>query len=128
MTGETNETNGFDFVPTGESSETTIVYERATLYEEVWKEPVRDVAKRYRISDVALSKTCRRRDIPLPPQGYWLRPKAKRGKRPTLPPVKPGVEVRWEVRVRPPEASKPVDPELAAKVVRESAPEQAIAV
>jgi len=32
----------------------TITYRRSELYEEVWKEPVRTVAKRYGVSDVAL--------------------------------------------------------------------------
>lgn len=36
-----------------------IIYDRSILYEEVWEEPMRDVAKRYGVSDVALAKTCR---------------------------------------------------------------------
>ena len=36
----------------------TIRYERETLYNEVWAEAVRTVAKRYGVSDVALRKTC----------------------------------------------------------------------
>jgi hypothetical protein len=106
----------------------TILYDRSTLYEEVWKEPVRNIAKRYHVSDVALSKTCRKLGIPLPPQGYWLRPEAARGTRPALPPPKPGLQVRWEVRVPLREAPAPVDPELAAKLAKEAAPEAAIVV
>jgi len=34
-------------------SERTEIYEREKLYEEVWNEPVRVVAKRYGVSDVA---------------------------------------------------------------------------
>jgi hypothetical protein len=66
----------------------TITYDRTALYEEVSTAPVRDIAKRYKVSDVALSKTCRKLGIPLPPQGYWLRPEKKRGARPPLPPPK----------------------------------------
>jgi hypothetical protein len=50
-------------------------YDREVLYEQVWAEPVRDVARRYGVSDVALAKACRRLSVPLPGRGYW----AKRG-------------------------------------------------
>jgi hypothetical protein len=42
----------------------TITYRRSELYGEVWKEPVRTVAKRYGVSDVAVGKICRRLKIP----------------------------------------------------------------
>ena len=48
-------------------------YEREKLYEEVWKEPVIVVAKRYGVSEVALAKACRKLAVPLPPRGYWAR-------------------------------------------------------
>ncbi len=32
---------------------------------------MRDVAKTYGVSDVALAKTCRKLYVPIPPQGYW---------------------------------------------------------
>jgi hypothetical protein len=50
--------------------------ERETLYEEVWAEPVRTVAERYGVSDVALAKICRKMAIPLPGRGYWAKKKA----------------------------------------------------
>lgn len=37
-----------------------ITYERETLYERVWAEPVRTVAKSYYVSDVYLAKVWRR--------------------------------------------------------------------
>ena len=46
-------------------------YNRETLYEEVWAEPLLEVAKRYGVSDVAIAKTCRKMHIPLPGRGYW---------------------------------------------------------
>ena len=46
------------------------VYHRETLYQEVWSMPVTEVAKRYRVSDVAIHKVCKSLDIPTPPQGY----------------------------------------------------------
>lgn len=49
------------------------VFERETIYAEVWKEPVNTVAKRYGISDVALRKICEKLGVPVPPLGYWAR-------------------------------------------------------
>jgi len=46
---------------------------RRELCEQVWREPLRDVADRYRISDVGLAKLCRRHAIPLPGRGHWQR-------------------------------------------------------
>jgi hypothetical protein len=62
--------------------------DRRSLYEEVWKEPVRIVAPRYGLSDVGLAKLCHRLAIPLPGRGY--RAKVAAGKimgRPALPPM-----------------------------------------
>jgi len=69
----------------------TVTRTRADLYEEVWAEPLRIVAKRYAISDVALGKICRRLGVPLPGRGYWARKAAgKAAPRPTLPSVGDG--------------------------------------
>jgi hypothetical protein len=54
-------------------------YDRATLLEEVWSEPVQAVAPRYGLSDVGLKKLCTRLQIPTPPRGHWA--KVKAGKR-----------------------------------------------
>jgi len=35
--------------------------------------PILQLAKKYGISDVALAKTCRNMEIPLPPRGYWAK-------------------------------------------------------
>ncbi|MHB9130397.1 MAG: hypothetical protein ACYDBB_04805 [Armatimonadota bacterium] len=48
-------------------------YERTTLYQQVWAEPVTHVAKRYGVSDVMIRKVCRRLHVPLPPRGYWAK-------------------------------------------------------
>ena len=61
-------------------------YDRNKLYEQVWREPVSTVAKRYGVTDTALAKACRRLNVPLPPRGYWA--KVKSGQpvtRPKLP-------------------------------------------
>ncbi len=38
---------------------------REALYDEIWSEPVIEVAKRYGLSDVGLAKVCRKLRIPL---------------------------------------------------------------
>ena len=49
---------------------------RQQLYEEVWADPVRVVAKKYGLSDVGLAKICRKLRIPLPGVGYWAKLRA----------------------------------------------------
>jgi hypothetical protein len=39
-------------------------YDRAALYEQVWLQPVQQVAKSYGISDVGLGKICRKLRVP----------------------------------------------------------------
>ena len=43
---------------------------RQNLFDLVWSEPIRMIAKRLGISDVGLAKACRRADLLLPPRGY----------------------------------------------------------
>ncbi len=52
------------------------IYQRDKLYEEVWAEPMIKVAGRYGVSDVALKKTCKKLDVPVPGRGYWAKIKA----------------------------------------------------
>src|SRR5262245_32774871 len=56
---------------------------REELYELVWSTPVQRAAQQFEISDVALAKLCRRRQVPLPPRGYWARKEA--GQNPSMP-------------------------------------------
>lgn len=48
-------------------------FSRQKLHQLVWAEPVAKVAERLGLSDVALSKVCRRAGIPTPPRGHWAR-------------------------------------------------------
>lgn len=79
-----------------------VIYDRSTLYAEVWAEPMHTVAGRYGASDVWLAKTCRRLGVPVPGRGYWAKRQAgKAPERPPLPPRADGaadryVGVRWE--------------------------------
>ena len=66
------------------------VYNRETLYQEVWNMPVTEVAKRYKVSDVAIHKVCKSLNIPTPPPGYWA--KLRAGKPVKKPPLPPGGE------------------------------------
>jgi hypothetical protein len=51
-------------------------FRREALYELVWTAPVAEVAKRLGVSDVALTKLCRRARIPIPGRTYWQRTEA----------------------------------------------------
>lgn len=46
---------------------------RQALYEMIWKEPISKVSPRLGISDVGLSKICRKHGISRPPRGYWAK-------------------------------------------------------
>lgn len=48
-------------------------FTREELHKLVWSEPMRTNSARLGVSDVALAKTCRRFDIPVPERGYWAR-------------------------------------------------------
>jgi hypothetical protein len=47
------------------------LWDRDSLYEEVWGTPMVKLAKKYGISDVGLTKVCRKLAIPVPGRGYW---------------------------------------------------------
>lgn len=50
-----------------------ITLHRDALYKEVWETPMRQLAKRYDLSDVGLAKICKKMNIPTPPRGYWAK-------------------------------------------------------
>ena len=63
-----------------------IVITRNELYEQVWSKPMTLLAKEYGVSDVGLSKICKKLNIPRPPVGYWSKIKAgKKVNHPYLP-------------------------------------------
>lgn len=64
-----------------------ILLTREELYARVWAVPLLQLAREFGISDVALGRMCRRRNIPCPPPGYWAKRRAGRPlPRPLLPP------------------------------------------
>jgi hypothetical protein len=86
-------------------------FTRQELFDLVWSEPTRTIAKRLGISDVGLAKACRRADLLLPPRGYWAKLAAgKKVGKPELPPRGPGMSDRIELgRDRSSWGADPVD-------------------
>jgi len=64
---------------------------RKQLYEQVWATPITKLAKEYRLSDVGLSKLCKRHLIPIPGRGYWAKKEHNRilPTKPKLSPLRP---------------------------------------
>jgi hypothetical protein len=108
----------------------TIVYRRDELYEQVWSKPMREVAKRHGVSDVALAKICRKLGVPLPGRGYWAKKAAghqmTRPQLRTLPPGETG-EYRVE-RWKQPPSSIPPSGCAEEQLANEAKPEARIAV
>lgn len=51
----------------------TRVWDRETLAKEVWSQPIRQLTKKYGVSDVAIHKHCKKMGITLPGRGYWAK-------------------------------------------------------
>jgi hypothetical protein len=75
---------------------------REALYEEVWADPMLEVATRYEVSSSYMARLCRNLGIPTPPVGYWARLRAGgSASRPKLPAARPGEDIEWERSGRP---------------------------
>ena len=46
---------------------------RKELYDFVWSEPVTKIGARFGVSDVAISKICKKLNVARPPRGYGAR-------------------------------------------------------
>ena len=76
-------------------------FTRAELHELVWAEPMRTLAMRFGISDVALKKVCTKAHIPAPPRGHWARKQAgKKTLRVPLPPRPAGMVDEIDIPAR----------------------------
>lgn len=51
---------------------------REELYNLVWAKPMTQVAQQFEISDRALAKVCAKKQVPVPPRGYWAKKNAGR--------------------------------------------------
>lgn len=99
------ELNGFPHdIDTSLSSDASVSRRvtRSELYEAIWSEPMKVVARRFGVSDVALAKRCRRMGIPLPGRGYWAKKAAgKKVKSISLPKAIPGETIEsFEIGLR----------------------------
>lgn len=64
--------------------------DRAALFDRVWSQPVKRLAKEWGLSGRGLAKACRRLEIPVPPRGFWARVHGRRMHRPRLTELQPG--------------------------------------
>ena len=62
-----------------------VTFSPRELFDKVWETPVLKLAQEIGISDVALSKACRKAGLPLPPRGHWAKPVSKRPGKPKPP-------------------------------------------
>jgi hypothetical protein len=49
---------------------------REELYHLVWVKPMTQVAQQFEISDRAMAKICAKKQVPVPPRGYWAKKSA----------------------------------------------------
>lgn len=49
------------------------IWNREELYAEVWEKPLTSFVAKYGVSAVAIGKTCRKLQVPLPGRGYWAK-------------------------------------------------------
>lgn len=49
------------------------LWNRDELYEDVWSQPLISLVPKYGVSAVAIGKTCRKLQVPLPGRGYWAK-------------------------------------------------------
>ena len=70
---------------------------REELYSLVWAKPMTEVGQDFQISDRAMAKICARKQVPVPPRGYWAKKNA--GKTVPKPPLP-------EFVVKPPKGSE----------------------
>ncbi|MBB6481538.1 hypothetical protein [Spirochaeta isovalerica] len=94
-------------------------YDREKLYKEVWESPMIEFCKIYGVSDVALSKTCKKLKVPKPPVGYWAKKAA--GKAPTKPKMYPYENApKLLIRSTPTPNDKEPEPRLVPEAFAEA--------
>ncbi|MBV7549863.1 hypothetical protein KW849_26625 [Pseudomonas sp. PDM26] len=88
------------------------------LFDKAWETPVLKLAQEIGISDVALSKACRKAGVALPPRGHWAKPVSKRPGKPK-PPVG-GQPISFRVLDRstlPVQSAAPVKPKAIRSTI-----------
>jgi hypothetical protein len=98
---------------------------------------MRRLAKEFGLSDVGLSKICRKNDIPTPPLGYWAKKQHGKAVRQTpLPTAKTETEKTITITEQPPRPPDPPPParpvvehpEIAALIAEAEKPENKVVV
>src|SRR5438093_12569640 len=80
-----------------------ITFRRTELYDNVWREPLRTLARRCGVSDVGLRKICIKLRVPLPERGHWVRlRRGRKDRRPPLPLLPDGVPAEIVTRRKEP--------------------------
>jgi hypothetical protein len=64
------------------------------LFDMAWETPILLLAKEIGVSDVGLSKACRKVGVALPARGHWAKPKAKRPRKPKPPATNEAIKFR----------------------------------
>ncbi|WP_223545221.1 MULTISPECIES: hypothetical protein [unclassified Pseudomonas] len=88
------------------------------LFDKAWETPVLKLAQEIGISDVALSKACRKAGVALPPRGHWAKPVSKRPGKPK-PPVG-GQPISFRVLDRstlPVQSAAPIKPKAIRSTI-----------
>ncbi|SHI99440.1 hypothetical protein SAMN02745165_01358 [Malonomonas rubra DSM 5091] len=93
-----------------------IILSRKELHQLVWSMPMKDLAPDFGMTDSGLRKKCRKYDIPIPHQGYWLR--KNKGKPAKLTESKFTENARIEFRIS--ENNPPVSDDISEKMIEES--------
>ncbi|WUR11927.1 hypothetical protein E7V67_019805 [[Empedobacter] haloabium] len=106
-----------------------VLFERESLYKEVWATPMTALAKKYLLSDSGIRKVCVALSIPLPGKGHWA--KVQAGHRLPIPPLPP-TDGRTHFSSRVPDSTDkaPFDTDdwLRDRIAFEAAPANAIVV
>ena len=96
------------------------LWDRNSLYEEVWATPMAKLARKYGISDVGLAKVCRKLAIPVPGRGYWAKKEAGQGvEKLALPALKEPVRLfKPTPKPEPPKIEEYTTPDERAQVAK----------
>jgi hypothetical protein len=108
---------------------------REELYSRVWTTPMRRLAVEFGLSDVGLSKICRKHNIPTPPVGFWAKKAHGKAMEQTPLPPADGADVMVEIVEQPPrsEVAAPVrrtvqNEKIAALIAEVSKPQNKLVV
>lgn len=57
-------------------------YDRERLFDQLWSEPMKEIATKYGMSEAAMSSLCRKLEIPTPPRGHWAKSTTRQAQSP----------------------------------------------